>query len=48
MPCARRRAFPWLRIDAKRIYAIGDSMGAQEALLLAARTISRASRRSTR
>jgi poly(3-hydroxybutyrate) depolymerase len=37
MPAVVRRSFPWLRIDAKRIYAIGDSMGAQEALLLAAR-----------
>jgi acetyl esterase/lipase len=37
MPALARRAFPWLRIDEKRIYAIGDSMGAQEALLLAAR-----------
>jgi poly(3-hydroxybutyrate) depolymerase len=37
MPQLARRALPWLRIDAKRIYAIGDSMGAQEALLLAAR-----------
>jgi poly(3-hydroxybutyrate) depolymerase len=38
MPLLARRAFPWLRIDAKRVYAIGDSMGAQEALLLAAHT----------
>ena len=38
MPVLARRAFPWLRIDAKRIYAFGDSMGAQEALLLAAHT----------
>jgi poly(3-hydroxybutyrate) depolymerase len=37
MPALLRGAFPWLRIDARRIYAIGDSMGAQEALLLAAR-----------
>jgi poly(3-hydroxybutyrate) depolymerase len=37
MPSLVRRAFPWLRIDARRVYAIGDSMGAQEALLLAAR-----------
>jgi poly(3-hydroxybutyrate) depolymerase len=37
MPALVRRAFPWLRIDAGRVYAIGDSMGAQEALLLAAR-----------
>jgi poly(3-hydroxybutyrate) depolymerase len=37
MPLLARRAFPWLRIDASRVYAIGDSMGAQEALLLAAR-----------
>ena len=37
MPLLATHAFPWLRIDPKRIYAIGDSMGAQEALLLAAR-----------
>jgi acetyl esterase/lipase len=37
MPALARDALPWLRIDAKRIYAIGDSMGAQEALLLATR-----------
>jgi hypothetical protein len=32
-----RRAFPWLRLDG-RTFAVGDSMGGQEALLLAART----------
>lgn len=37
MPALAMRAFPWLRIDRKRVYAIGDSMGAQEVLLLAAR-----------
>jgi len=37
MPQLARAAFPWLRIDERRIYAIGDSMGAQEVLLLAAR-----------
>jgi poly(3-hydroxybutyrate) depolymerase len=37
MPELARKAFPWLRVDRHRIYAIGDSMGAQEALLLAAR-----------
>ena len=36
MPQLPRRAFPWLRIAPSRIYAIGDSMGAQEVLLLAA------------
>lgn len=35
MPALARAAFPWLRVG--RIYAIGSSMGAQEALLLAAR-----------
>jgi poly(3-hydroxybutyrate) depolymerase len=37
MPKLARAAFPWLRIAPHRIYAIGDSMGAQEVLLLAAR-----------
>jgi poly(3-hydroxybutyrate) depolymerase len=37
MPALAREAFPWLRLDPRRVYAIGDSMGAQEALLLAAR-----------
>jgi len=37
MPQLVRDAFPWLRIDERRIYAIGDSMGGQEVLLLAAR-----------
>jgi poly(3-hydroxybutyrate) depolymerase len=37
MPQLARAAFPWLHIDARRVYAIGDSMGAQEVLLLAAR-----------
>ena len=36
MPALARRAFPWLRIAPGRIYAFGDSMGAQEVLLLAA------------
>jgi pimeloyl-ACP methyl ester carboxylesterase len=35
MPAFARRAFLWLRVG--RVYAIGDSMGAQEVLLLAAR-----------
>ena len=30
-------AFAWLTVDPRRIYAIGDSMGGQEVLLLAAR-----------
>jgi acetyl esterase/lipase len=37
MPQLVRAAFPWLRIDERRIYAVGDSMGGQEVLLLAAR-----------
>jgi pimeloyl-ACP methyl ester carboxylesterase len=37
MPRILTRALPWLRIDRRRIYAAGGSMGAQEALLLAAR-----------
>ena len=31
------RAFPWVRVDRRRIYAIGASMGGQETLLLVAR-----------
>jgi acetyl esterase/lipase len=37
MPQLARAAYPWLRIAPNRVYAIGDSMGAQEVLLLAAR-----------
>jgi dipeptidyl aminopeptidase/acylaminoacyl peptidase len=37
MPQLARAAFPWLRVARNRVYAIGDSMGAQEVLLLAAR-----------
>jgi poly(3-hydroxybutyrate) depolymerase len=37
MPESARKAFPWLTIDPARVYAIGDSMGGQEVLLLAAR-----------
>jgi poly(3-hydroxybutyrate) depolymerase len=37
MPVLSMRAFPWLHVNTKRIYAIGDSTGAQEVLLLAAR-----------
>jgi poly(3-hydroxybutyrate) depolymerase len=37
MPAFASKAFSWLTLDPGRIYAIGDSMGAQEALLLAAR-----------
>jgi pimeloyl-ACP methyl ester carboxylesterase len=37
MPALLRRALPWLRIDRRRIYAFGGSMGGQESLLLAAR-----------
>jgi pimeloyl-ACP methyl ester carboxylesterase len=36
MPWLARRAFPWLRIDRRRIYAVGESMGGQETLLLVA------------
>lgn len=36
MPALAREAFPWLELDG-RTYAIGSSMGAQEALLLLAR-----------
>lgn len=37
MPQIVAAALPWLRIDPKRIYAVGTSMGGQETLLLAAR-----------
>jgi poly(3-hydroxybutyrate) depolymerase len=37
MPASAGKAFPWLAIDPARVYAIGDSMGGQEVLLLAAR-----------
>lgn len=37
LPRILGRALPWLRIDSRRIYAFGGSMGGQEALLLLAR-----------
>lgn len=37
MPDFLRRAVPWLRIDSRRVYAVGGSMGGQETLLLVAR-----------
>jgi poly(3-hydroxybutyrate) depolymerase len=37
MPRIVQAALPWLRIDERRIYAVGGSMGGQETLLLAAR-----------
>jgi len=37
MPEIARRTLPWLRIDGRRIYAVGGSMGGQETLLLLAR-----------
>lgn len=36
MPDILRRALPWLRIDRRRVYAFGGSMGGQETLLLLA------------
>jgi poly(3-hydroxybutyrate) depolymerase len=36
MPSLVRTAFPWLTLERSRIYAIGDSMGGQEVLLLGA------------
>jgi pimeloyl-ACP methyl ester carboxylesterase len=36
MPSLARRAFPWLRFERRRIYAVGESMGGQETLLLVA------------
>lgn len=37
MPALVQRAFPWLRVDQRRIYAVGGSMGGEETLLLLAR-----------
>jgi pimeloyl-ACP methyl ester carboxylesterase len=37
MPQIVHKALPWLRIDRKRVYAFGGSMGGQETLLLLAR-----------
>jgi pimeloyl-ACP methyl ester carboxylesterase len=37
MPDIVRRALPWLRVDRRRVYAFGGSMGGQETLLLLAR-----------
>ena len=37
MPAIVKNALPWIRLDRRRTYAVGGSMGAQEALLLAAR-----------
>jgi pimeloyl-ACP methyl ester carboxylesterase len=37
MPALTHDAFPWVRADPRRVYAIGGSMGGQEALLLLAR-----------
>jgi poly(3-hydroxybutyrate) depolymerase len=37
MPDLARQTYPWLTIDRDRVFAIGDSMGGQEVLLLAAR-----------
>jgi hypothetical protein len=37
MPRIVASALPWLRLDLRRVYAFGTSMGGQEALLLVAR-----------
>jgi pimeloyl-ACP methyl ester carboxylesterase len=37
MPQIARLTVPWLRIDTRRVYAVGGSMGGQETLLLLAR-----------
>jgi len=37
MPDVLEDALPWVRIDPRRIYAVGGSMGGQETLLLVAR-----------
>jgi poly(3-hydroxybutyrate) depolymerase len=36
MPAILRESLPWLRIDSRRIYGVGGSMGGQETLLLMA------------
>lgn len=36
MPRILSSALPWFHVDAKRVYAVGSSMGGQETLLLAA------------
>jgi pimeloyl-ACP methyl ester carboxylesterase len=36
MPAILRKTIPWLRINSRRIYAVGGSMGGQESLLLLA------------
>jgi pimeloyl-ACP methyl ester carboxylesterase len=37
MPELVREAYPWIQINLRRVYAIGGSMGGQEALLMVAR-----------
>ena len=37
MPAIVQHAIPWLRVDRRRIYAVGGSMGGQETLLLIGR-----------
>jgi hypothetical protein len=37
MPELVRAAYPWIHLDLQRVYAIGGSMGGQEALLMAGR-----------
>jgi len=37
MPSIVRATLPWLRVDPRRVYAVGGSMGGQETLLLLAR-----------
>ena len=37
MPQIVAQALPWVRLDLRRVYAIGGSMGGQETLLLLGR-----------
>jgi pimeloyl-ACP methyl ester carboxylesterase len=37
MPVLLKQALPWLRLNRRRVYAVGGSMGGQEALLLLGR-----------
>jgi len=48
MPTILAKRLPWLRIDWKRVFVIGSSMGGQETLLLAARYPNKLAGRNSR